>query len=285
MKKRLLLCFLLVLASCFTAAAQQAQMQPLTFWYEYAINPGKEEQFLDLVKTVGAPVRDKLMADGVVLAWGVEVPLLREPGGHTHGIWYSVADWSGVEKVDTAMRAQIAKLNEEATKSGVTKKGSAPAQTLTGRLMDVADVSKTRDYVTRDLVFRATSGALPEGLLPYTRYNFVKAKPGKSSEYRKTWEKYNKPVLDKLLADGVILAYGLTVEEVRTDGDFTHFTWYAFKEMGAMDKVRAAFIADREHRSQEEQDAIASQFANLLDLDASRAEVTRSVIFHVAPMK
>ena len=285
MKKRLLLCFLLVLVCCFTAAAQQAQMQPLTFWYTYTVNPGKEEQFLDLVKTVGAPVRDKLMADGVVLAWGVEAPLLREPGGHTHWIWYSVADWSGIEKVNQAMQAQINKLNEEAAKGGVTKKGAATVLSLTARLMDVADASKTRDYVTRDLVFRAASGIPPEGLLPYTRYNFVKAKPGKGSDYRKTWEKYNKPVLDKLLADGVILAYGLSIEEVRTDGDFTHFTWYAFKDMGAMDKIRAAFLADREHRSQEEQDAIAVQFASLLDLDASRAEVTRSVMFHVGPMK
>src|SRR5215472_15782323 len=79
MKKKILLCLAVVLISCLTAAAQDAKMQPLTFWYEYTINPGKEAQFLDLVKTVGAPVRDKLMAEGVVLAWGVHAPLLRIP--------------------------------------------------------------------------------------------------------------------------------------------------------------------------------------------------------------
>jgi len=61
-------------------------MQPLTFWYEYTVNPGKEAQFLELVKTVGAPVRDKLMADGVVLAWGVHSGFLRAPGNSTHTI-------------------------------------------------------------------------------------------------------------------------------------------------------------------------------------------------------
>ena len=70
MKKRILLCLAVVLMSCLTAAAQDAKMQPLTFWYEYTVNPGKEAQFLELVKTVGAPVRDRLLADGVVLAWG-----------------------------------------------------------------------------------------------------------------------------------------------------------------------------------------------------------------------
>jgi hypothetical protein len=285
MKKRILLCLLAVLLSSIAAAAQQGSMQPLTFYYDYTVNPGKEDQFLELVKTVGAPVRDKLMADGVVLAWGVQVPLLRVPGNATHSIWYAVADWSGVEKVTAAMQAQIAKLNEEATKAGATKKGAAGGSSITARLMEAVDVSKTHDYLTRDLVFAATSSAPPAGFLPYTRYNFVKAKPGKGGDLRKAWEKYNKPVLDKLMADGVIVAYGFAIEEVRTDGDFTHFAWYDVKELGGLDKVRAAFTADRERRSQEEQDALNHLFNSLVDADASRSEVTRAVIFKVAPMK
>ena len=74
------------------------------------MNPGKEADFLNLVNTVGGPVRDKLMADGVVEAWGVEAPVLRVPGDATHMIWYTVADYAGVERVDTAMREQIAKM-------------------------------------------------------------------------------------------------------------------------------------------------------------------------------
>src|SRR6201987_3029584 len=125
MKTRLILCLFLVLLSCISSAAQQSQpqMQPLTFWYGYTINPGKEDEFLDLVKTVGQPVRDKLMADGVVLAWGVETPLLRVPGNATHMIWYAVADYAGVEKVDSAMREQIAKMTEESAKGMAGKKG------------------------------------------------------------------------------------------------------------------------------------------------------------------
>ena len=285
MKKRILLCLAVVLMSCLTAAAQAAKMQPLTFWYEYTVNPGKEAQFLELVKTVGAPVRNQLMADGVVLAWGVEVPLLRIPGNATHIIWYSVGDWSGVEKVDSAMRAQISKLDEEAMKSGTAKKGSAGGATVTGRMMEAADVSKTRDYITRDLVFVTGTGAPPAGVLPWTRYNYVKVKPGKGSDYRKTWEKYNKPVLDKLVADGVLLAYGLAVEEVRTDGDFTHYTWAAAKDLGSLEKVRAAFRADRDKRSQEEQGAITAEFLKAIDPDASRSEVGRSIMFRVGAMK
>src|ERR1700759_3339629 len=113
MTKRAIFCALMMLMSCFAAAAKQAQQQPLTFWYEYHVNPGKEDEFLNLVKTVGAPVRDKLMADGVVMAWGVDTPVIRVPENATHLIWYMVADYAGVEKVDAAMREQIAKLTAE----------------------------------------------------------------------------------------------------------------------------------------------------------------------------
>ncbi len=64
-------------------------------------------------------------------------------------------------------------------------------------------------------------------MLPFTRYNFVKVKPGKGADYRRTWEKYNKPIFDKLVADGVVLAFGLAAEEVKTDGEWTHFVWIA----------------------------------------------------------
>jgi len=286
MKRRLFLCLLVVLLSCISSAAQQSQpqMQPLTFWYGYTINPGKEDEFLDLVKTVGQPVRDKLMADGVVLAWGVQVSLLRVPGQSTHWIWYAVADYAGIEKVDSAMRAQIAKLNDEAAKSGAAKKGQKPAGSVTARLGEVADMSKVHDYLTRDLVIGLSPSA-PAGVLPYSRYNFFKVKPGKGADFRKAWEKYNKPIFDKLLADGVVLAYGLAVEDIRTDGDFTHFVWYDVKDLASLDKVRAAFIADRDRRSQEEQDALTHLFVSLQDADASRSEVARSLIFHVSAPK
>ena len=283
MRKRLLLCVLaLVLCSAGTLA-QQAPVQPMTFWYCYIVNQGKEAEFLDLVKTVGAPVRDKLMADGVIRAWGVETSLLRVPGESTHMIWYAIDDWASVEKVQTAMAAQIAKLTEEAGKAGVTKKGQAPSMTPMARMGEVADLSKVHDYLTRDIEFGLNaSAATNPGMLPYTRFNFFKVKPGKAADFRKAWEKYNKPILDKLLADGVIMVYGLAVEEVRTSGEFTHFSWYKMKDLSSMDKVRAAFNADRDRRSQEEQDSITHLFTSLTEPEASRSEMTRALMFRAA---
>jgi hypothetical protein len=283
MKLRLLPSLLVALLLPALSFAQQPQMQPLTFWYGYHVNPGKESEFLDLIKTVGQPVRDKLMDEGVVLAWGVDVPLLRVPGEATHLIWYAVADYAGVEKVGAAMKAQIAKLDDEAAKGGVAKKGVKPAG-VSDRIREIVDLQKTHDFLTRDLIL-GISPSLPANVLPWTRFAFVKVKPGKGAEFRKAWEKYNKPIYDKLLADGVILAYGLSIEEVRTSGEFTHFAWVSTNNLADMDKLRTAFNADRDRRSQEEQDAVTSLFASLLDVDASRQEVNQSIIFHVRAPK
>ncbi|MGI8919711.1 MAG: hypothetical protein ACR2H6_14045, partial [Pyrinomonadaceae bacterium] len=208
------------------AKAQQPTPTPgaLTFYYDYSVFPGKEDELMTLINTVGAPVRDKLMAEGVVMAWGVETPILRFPGGTTHLIWFSVANWAGVEKVLNGMEARLAKLAADEAQAARGK--LRPPMTTAERSRSVFDASKTRDWLTRDLVTGFGPNP-PAGTLPFTRYNFIKVKPGKGADYRRIWEKYNKPVYDKLVADRVVLAYGLAQEEVKTDGNWTHFVWIA----------------------------------------------------------
>jgi hypothetical protein len=273
--RRLLLLPITLLFLSFNAIAQQPQ--PLTFYYDYTVNAGKEDELMNLIKTVGAPVRDKLMAEGVVLAWGMETPVLRYPGGTTHLIWFSVANWEGVDKVLTAMEAQLGKLAAEEAKSRTAK-------TTAQRSREVFDMSKTRDWLVRDVV--ANYGPPPAaGVLPVTRYNFIKVKPGKGAEYRATWEKYNKPVFDKLVSDGVVLAYGMSVEEVKTDGDFTHFIWMATANLAGLEKIGAAFAADRTKRSEDERKKINDLFTDVTEPDKARSIVTRTRIFKLPASK
>ncbi len=284
--RKILLLPLVFLLVCSAVMAQQTQPQPLTFYYDYTVRPGQEAEFMELVKTVGAPVRDKLMADGVILAWGIETPVLRYPGGTTHLIWFSVANWGGVDKVLSGMEAQLQKMAAEDAKRTESAHASKqkPPMTTAERQQAVFDMSKTRDWLARDLVSNYGPNP-PAGTLPVTRYNFIKVKPGMSADYRRTWEKYNKPVFDKLIADGALLAYGLSVEEVKTDGDFTHFVWMATADMAGMDKIGAAFAADRARRTEDEQKSIADLFANVTEPDKARSVVTRSRIFRLPAAK
>lgn len=280
--RKIVLVSLSLLVLTVPVLGQPAQMQPLTFYYDYAVVPGHEEEFMKLVQTVGAPVRDKLMADGVILAWGVETPLLRYPGGGTHLIWFTVANWAGLEKVLTGMEAQLARLAaEEAKANDAARARRQPvAKTTAERTREVLDMSKTRDWLVRDLV--VSYGPPPAaGVMPVIRYNFIKVKAGKSQEFRQTWEKYSKPVYDKLVADGIVLAYGLAVEELKTDGEFTHFVWVATADMAMADQAAAAFTADRARRSEDERNLITERFVSLIDPDKSRAMVARSRIFRI----
>lgn len=283
MFKRKAVALAVLLLMGMAVSAQQAAPQALTYWYCYTVKPGQEAAFMELVNQIGAPVRDKLMAEGVVEGWGVEVPLLRQPGGHTHYIWYSVNDWTGVEKVQRALAAQIAKMDAEWAKAAdeARKKNQKPGMLGPERRDAILDQSKTRDYLTRDLIFNGGTTPPPAGTLPMVRYNFGKALPGQFTAWRATWEKYNKPVLDKLVADGSILAYGLAVEELRTDNRFSHFVWFAVKDASGFEKQRAAFAADRARRSAEERSAITAAFAGLTDADAATNLVTMSTVFKV----
>lgn len=278
MFRKLSLVTAVLLLTSGSAVAQEAP-QPLTFWYDYTVRPGKEADFLNLVKAIGQPVRDQLVADGVVEAWGLEVPLLRT-GGATHTVWYSVRDMAGVEKVQNAMTAQLAKIAaDEATKK--LPRGMTTAE----RTLEVLDVSKTRDYLTRDLVFNVGTAPPPAGTLPYVYYSSVKVRPGKGGDFRRAWEKYNKPVLDKLVADGTVIAFGLAVEALKTTGDFTHFTWVATRDLASRDKVRAAQLANQNSQSEETRRAITGLFIEAIDVDYSRQGIARSLMFKVAGQK
>lgn len=286
--RKLFLLPLTILLLCCAAAAQKpaTPIQPLTFYYDYRVNPGQEEEFMKLVETVGASVRNKLLADGVILGWGIETPILRSPGGTTHLIWFSVPGYDGVDKVLTAMEAQLAKLAADDAKAADAARArrQQPAMSTAERQRAVFDMSKTRDWLTRELI--SNYGPPPAaGALPFTRYNFIKVKPGRGGDYRSTWEKYNKPVYDKLVADGSILAYGFCTEDIKTEGTFTHFIWFATSSMAALDKVGPAFTADRERRSEEERKAINDALLEVQEPDLSRSIVTRSRIFKILPMK
>jgi hypothetical protein len=210
----------------------------------------------------------------------METPILRSPGGTTHLIWFSVANFEGVEKVLNAMEAQQAKLAADEARSAGSSNSKQPPMTTAQRVSETIDSTKTRDWLTRDLLSNYGPNP-PAGVLPVTRYNFVKVKPGKGADYRRAWEKYTKPVYEKLVADGVVLAYGLATEAIKTDGDFTHFIWVATANLAAADKIVAAFAADNARRSEAERAEVAETFTSLTEPDKARSIVTKSRIFRL----
>ena len=283
MKTRVVAALALALVCCGVAAAQQ-QAQPVTFVTNYYVRPGKTADFMDLVRTVGAPIRDRMMAAGVIQSWGVAEPFLRAEGNATFSIWYSTADMGGVEMVQKEFAAALEKFAADDQKAAeeARKKGQKAPKSTAERIQETVDMSKTSDVIFRHLVVGGTT-PLPAGSLPYYWLGYTKTLPGKGGEYRELWEKYNKPTYDKLASSGAIAGFGLATEEARTTDAFTHLTMVQLPDLAAREKVRAAFAATTASRSEEMRRQVAQAFLATFDPAASRTIILRSLIYKTAP--
>lgn len=283
MKTRLSLAVALALLFGVSLAAQQ--MQPVTYVAEFHVKPEKAEQFLDLVKKYHQPIFEKLMAEGAVLAWGVDIPILHEPGGATHSSWWTSPDLAAFDKVFAALEAQEKSMMEADRKAAedARKKGRPAPKSVLEQFVESVDLSKHKDWLFRDLVFGGYSTPPPAGAQPYGWITFVRVLPGKGDEFRKLWVEYYKPVYDKLVADGTIYGYALGTEEARSTDAFTHYVFISLPNLAAREKLLAAFRADRDARTAAERSIMMGSFQAVVDASATRNYLLRSIIFQAAP--
>lgn len=87
------------------------------------------------------------------------------------------------------------------------------------------------------------SAQAPDGIVVYSRIaNWQIARPHWEA-YTADLKKNTLPVLEKLLADGVITEYGVVSAAVHTPEGYTHGTWYSSKTMAGLEKALAAILA------------------------------------------
>jgi len=257
--RRTALAVSLLLLAAVSLAAQQAS-EPVTYMAEYRVNPGQEGAFVDFLKKYDKPVFDKFQADGVVLAWGLDARFIHRDGGTTHMLWWGTKDFEGMDKTFAALRE------------------IKPEPADLEKFRPATDASKHHDHITRTIL-ENVSESEPTAPL-YTSWSYVKVDVGKGGEWRKLFEKYSKPVFDKLKADGVIYGYGIDVEDFHTDDPGWRAIWVLTTSMAAFDKIDAAFDSDREKRSEEEREAIGRQFRSITAPAEHRDSLWRAV-----PMK
>jgi hypothetical protein len=87
------------------------------------------------------------------------------------------------------------------------------------------------------------SAQTPDGTMVYTRIaNWQIARPNWEA-YTDDLKKNTVPVLEKLLADGVITEYGLVSAAIHTPDGYTHSTWYSSRTIAGLEKALAAILA------------------------------------------
>ena len=83
----------------------------------------------------------------------------------------------------------------------------------------------------------------PDGTMVYSRIaNWQIARPNWEA-YTEDIKKNTLPVLEKLLADGVITEYGVVSAAVHTAEGYTHSTWYSSRTIAGLEKALAAILA------------------------------------------
>ena len=227
MKARLITPFLtclfaLVLAGPLAAQDEERTYTRVALWQ---VDRARWSDFVEWFERYDQPVMEQLFEDGTIIEWGLDASSLHRAEGYTHSTWFSATSLAGLERVLDAFDAAMEAHGDEGTRA----------------LADFASmITKHRDYLLRDLVRGSTGARLDGG---YWVGSFLNAKPGQGSEYRSYWDEHTQPVFKSLLANGTIVAYGLTVEDMITEGFGGRTSWYIVPNADALDTVQAAFRA------------------------------------------
>ena len=84
---------------------------------------------------------------------------------------------------------------------------------------------------------------VPDGTPVYTRIaNWQIARPNWDA-YAADLEKNQLPLMEKLLADGVITEYGVASNVVHTPDGYTHTTWFSSKTLAQLEKALGELVA------------------------------------------
>jgi hypothetical protein len=241
-----------VLLAAVSVAAQE--MRPVSYVAEFKINRSEAAEWINLVRKYDKPMLDKLMADGTVLTWGLDAVVVRREESVTHRIWVVSADYAGMDKVIAGFNAMRTPPKDVA------------------RYLQIANLSALQEHYVRSILFKMTD--VPPTVRPYRSYSGTKLKPGKVSDWQKLFDQYNRPVLDKLMADGIIYGYGVDVEDFHTDDPGWRWVWVVTPNMAAFDKIAAA----NEKRSEATRAAVAQEFENVIEPGAHRNQLYRTVV-------
>jgi hypothetical protein len=186
--------------------------------------------------------------------------MLHVPDKNNVEFWVEVPDYAALGKEEKAL--------EEFEKAN-------PA--LMGDLRTMSDPATHHDLIIG--VRESNFGSVPAGSTPVDDFDMVRVKPGRGHEFRELFHKYDKPVLDKLVADGVIYGWELDTEAVHTMEPGLVWVLVIMPDLGAKDKVTAAFEAAYKSLPESEQSSLDKQYQELIVPGSHRDELALSLVF------
>lgn len=231
------------------ADSHEQPAMPLTWLSYIKAQTGMSGQLGMHLAENGAKIYDPMMASGEILTWGVAQPINHHPGDDwTHVEWATFRDWAAVDAfIGNFMAMQGAKAPEQLMEEQE-------------KWYSLVVPGSHHDEIVRHLVVKRGDGGRPG----YYTLGWHTAKMG--GKVKELFEANAVPVLDKLLADGAIGAYGLATAELHGQRSGTHMFWLAMPNLAAYQTVNKAFEAAEKARGEEEQKALMAQWVETLDL-------------------
>jgi len=226
MRRAGIILMLTLLAAAMPAAAQDDAKGPLTWIAFSEVNSGKMEAAVALAME-NKELMDGLIADGTVLSWGVATPINHDPGDTWNYVeWVTLENWAKVDAWAGAVMGHMMGL-DEATKAEMESKAK-----------EVFVDGSHFDEVVRHAVIKLGDAA--------TRYfyiaDFISGDDDDDDDgLTAFFEKIVVPMLDPMVADGTLTSYGLQVDELHRDRDWTHRFWYGLPSLGSIDAMTAGF--------------------------------------------
>jgi hypothetical protein len=231
----------------------------LTSVATFKVAPGKDGPFVEKGRAFAAPL-DKLMESGVVLAYGIDVDMLHVPGDNNVAFWVEVPNFDALQKEENAIQEFI-KAN--------------PA--LIQELASLTDMSAHHDLVIRTR--EENHRSIPADAHPIWDFDVQRIKPGRGQDFMGLFRKYDQPVLDKLVADGVIYAYEVDSEAVHTMAPGLVWTIVGMPDLGTKDKVNAAFDEAEKKLPEAERNMLEKLYYEIVVPEAHRDNLAVSVVY------
>jgi len=252
-----LLAFATLLCAATTLPAQS--YKSLTSVATFKVMPGKETAFIEKGAAF-TPVLDQLLAAGTVLSYGIDVDLLHVPGETNVAFWVTVPNYAALDKEESAIHDFIAAHPD-----------------VMQELIAMTDPAAHHDLVIRTR--EEAHKSVPAGSKPLGDFDMVRVKPERVRDFMELFKKYDKPVLDKLVADGVIYAYELDSEAVHTMEPGLVWTILTMPDLAAKDKVMAAFEEAEKNMPEAERNMAEKLYYEVTVPGSHRDSLSRSVVF------
>ncbi len=231
------------------AVAQNSEVKekaPLYFYVgEWAV-PRAEWADMEKARTDDQAVLQQAIANGTIVGYGSDVVLVHQPDQPTHDDWWGAMSMAGLMNV----------LDQ------FYKNGSSSRSVL-------ESATKHWDEIVVSRYYNWHSGSVKDG---YSETSVYKLKPTADDDALDVLSKNMiAPLLDKLLAQGVIEEYDIDTQAIHTDAPGLFYINYISANADGLDKVRDAI-----RQSVKGSPFFGAAFDSMVDFSAHRDSLSRT---------